>query len=100
MGQFDDAVEDLRRFIASEDVNATVTVRENQITLRSSGKTLEITTDDQEHFRLKEDLGNHPNGFQTQVTVQPPRWSGSGRPITQSEMLTKAKGWLSSTHHA
>ena len=99
MGQFNDAVEDVRRFIVCKNVNATVTVHENQITLhRSSGATLEITCDDQEHYRLKEDLGNHPNGVQTQVTVQPPRWGGSEPPISQSDMLTKAKWWLASTH--
>jgi hypothetical protein len=55
---------------------------------------LYIICDDQEQFRLKEDLGNHPNGFQTQVNVQPPRWGGQEPPITQSEMLATAKKWL------
>jgi hypothetical protein len=96
MGQFDEAVEDLRGFITSENINVAVTTREHQITLhgRSSEHTLEITCDDQELFHLKEDLGNHPNGFQTRVTSQPPRWGGNERPMGKSEMLPMAKMWL------
>jgi hypothetical protein len=35
MGQFDEAVEDLRGFITSENINVAVTAREHQITLRT-----------------------------------------------------------------
>ena len=97
MGRFVEVKEDLRRFITNENIDVAMTERERQIVIHgvSSGQTLEITYDGQEYFRLKEDLGSHPKGFQTQVTVQPPRWSGRD-PITQSEVLTKAKGWLNS----
>jgi hypothetical protein len=96
MGQFDEAVEELRRFIASEKINVSVTARAHRIILRglSSEQALAISCDDQELFCLKEDLGNHPNGWPTQVAVQPPRWSGNERPIPKSDMLTKARQWL------
>ena len=96
MGQFDEAVEDLRGFIKSENIDADVTVCKQQITLarRASKQTLEITYDDQEHsFGLIENLGNLPDGVQTQVQ-EPRRWSGNDRPISKSDMLAKARGWL------
>ncbi len=98
MGHFAEVKEELRRFIASENIDVAMTEREKQITLHgiSSGRTLEITYDGSENFRLKEALGKHPPGFQTQVATPAPRWSGRERPINKSELLTKAKGWLNS----
>src|SRR5271167_3633983 len=74
MGQIDETLEELQRFIASRNINVSATAHEDQITLLglSSKHTLTIIYDDQDLFRLKDDLWNHPNGFQTQVTVQTP----------------------------
>ena len=92
----DDSAGALRKYINDGKINVTMTVDENKITLYgiSSGHTLEIVHIDQEYYHLREDLGNHPTGFQTRMTAQIPRWSAHGSPMTQSQMLTMAKRWL------
>jgi hypothetical protein len=96
MGRLAEVKEDLRKHIKNENIDVAVTEREKQITLHAiaSGRTLEITYDGSEFFRLKEVSGDHPKGFHAQVAAEAPRWTGRERPIAQSELLTKAKGWL------
>lgn len=98
MRHFAEVREDLRKYIKNENIDVAVTEREKQINLHaiSSGRTLEITYDGSEYFRLKEVSGDHPKGFHAQVAAEAPRWTGRERPIAQSELLTKAKAWLNS----
>jgi hypothetical protein len=104
MGIFDDNAEEAEpRQVAQrvyEDLQATLpqnVVPElvgNHITLRASGgPTLTIVCDGPDAFRLQDDLGNKSAGYQTQITSSMARWSLSGRPFSQHEMVAKVKAW-------
>jgi hypothetical protein len=91
-----EVVDELRGFIASKNLPLDVTTRENQIILaaKTSEKTLTIFCYAQGQFYLKDTVGNHRGGLQTQATVETVRHSPSGRPFTRSEMLAEANRWL------
>ena len=89
--------EDLLSFIANNPEGKDIDVGfvQNQITLhgRSTGKTLEITCNGPDIFRLKGDIGTHRNkGFQTQVT-EPRRSADNSGAITKSEMARMVIAW-------
>jgi hypothetical protein len=93
-----EVLDELREFITSNNIPVDVTSSENQVILaaKTSDKTLKIICYDQAQFQLKDNVGNHRgDGTQTQVTVEPAHYSPSGRPFTRSDMLAKAKRWLS-----
>jgi hypothetical protein len=106
MGIFDDEAEprqlahgvyeNLQEFLRKTPTpNIVAELNDNQITLRASGgQTLAIVTDGPDAFRLKDELGNKSGGIQTQVTSSTSRWSLSGRPFPQHEMVAKVKAWL------
>jgi hypothetical protein len=91
-----EVVEELRGFIASKNLPVDVTARENQIILaaKTFEKTLTIFCYAQGQFYLKDTVGNHRGGFQTQVTVETARHSPGGHPFPRIEMLDEAKRWL------
>jgi hypothetical protein len=67
---------------------------QNQIILCASpsGWTLTITCDGANAFRLRDDDGHSRGGFQTQVTVQPPKFDHE-RVMTETEMLASVERW-------
>jgi hypothetical protein len=105
MGIFDDHAEEAEpRQVAQrvyEDLqeilpqNVASELIDNHIMLRAAGgRTLKIVIDSRDAFRLQDDLGNKSGGVQAQVTSSTARWSLSGRPFSQHEMVTKVKVWV------
>ena len=109
MGIFDDAeakiIQDARPGELAQRVAADLiaTVKTNNIAsatshnkiklMGQSRSVLEITCEATNIFRLNEN-SNHPSRDLQKEVVPPPRWSFSGPPCTQSEMVTRVKTWL------
>ena len=96
MGQPDQVEQDLRSTIVNEGVDVDRTQAGSEITLqaRTNGRSRLIVSEGFGQFHLKDDLGNLRNGFQTKVIDERPCWGLAGPPLTESEMLAKAKGWI------
>jgi hypothetical protein len=87
--------ESLREQVTKTQAPVVISPRDNRISLHGSGgRSLEIVVDGPNAFRMQDDLGNKSGGRQTQVTGVPARWSLSGRPCTEPEMVRRVKAWL------
>jgi ribosomal protein L21E len=96
MFKVNEIIDELRAFTVGSNIDVDVTPSDNRIVLvnKTSGKTLTIICSEHEHFHLAENVGNHRNGVQSQVSVELARHSPSGPPLTRSKMIAEAKRWI------
>jgi hypothetical protein len=88
--------ESLREQLTKTHAPVVISPQDNRISLDGSGgRSLEIVVDGPNAFRVQDDLGNKSGGVQTQVTGGTARWSLTGRPCTEPEMVRRVKAWLS-----
>ena len=88
-GTIQEVADDLQNFVTSNNINVTMQVHENQLTLNNPSnvhRPLKITCGSQGLFHLKDTQ----DGFQRQVYAEMARWSGN-ESFTQSELLTAVK---------